>query len=56
MVRTRKIRNDFNGKYENFTEYTTVYGKRYTNQFLLFPLPQREMNANTALVRMKVIN
>ena len=51
MVRTRKIRNDFNGKYENFTEYTTVYGKRYTNQFLLFPLPQREMNANTALVQ-----
>ena len=28
-----------------------LQGKRYTNQFLLFPLPQREMNANTALVQ-----
>lgn len=51
MIRTRKIRNDFNGKYENFADYKTVYDKQYTNQFLLFPLPQREMNANSELVQ-----
>lgn len=51
MVRTRKIRNDLNGKYEDFASYQTVYGKQYTNQFLLFPLPQREMNANSHLTQ-----
>lgn len=51
MVRTRKIRNDYNGEYEDFVNYKTVYGKQFSNQFLLFPLPQREMNANTQLVQ-----
>lgn len=53
MVRTRKIRNDFDGKYENFTDYQTVYGKHYSDQFLLFPLPQREINANIQLTQNK---
>lgn len=49
MTRTRLVRNDLTGKYVNFEGYTTVYGKQYTKQFLLFPLPQRELNANTEL-------
>ena len=51
MIRTRKIRNDVTGEYENFSGYTTVFGKQYTDQFLLFPLPQRELNANSSLVQ-----
>lgn len=51
MIRTRKIRNDLTGEYENFSGYTTVFGKQYTDQFLLFPLPQRELNANSSLVQ-----
>jgi len=49
MVRTRKIRNDITGNYDNFVGYKTVYGETYTEQFLLFPLPQRELNANSSL-------
>lgn len=53
MVRTRKIRNDFTGAYDDFSGYQTVYGKQYTDQFLLFPLPQRELNANSQLTQNK---
>lgn len=53
MVRTRKIRNDFDGTYYDFSGYRTVYGKQYTDQFLLFPLPQRELNANSQLTQNK---
>lgn len=49
MTRTRKVRNDLTGQYDDFIGYKTIYGKQYTEQFLLFPLPQRELNANSNL-------
>lgn len=49
QVRTRKIRNDFTGNYDNYVGYKTVFGTTLTEKFLLFPLPQSELNANPKL-------
>lgn len=49
MLRTRKVRNDITGNYEDFVGYKTVYDKIYTEQFLLYPIPQRELEANPNL-------
>lgn len=49
MVRTRKVRNDLTGDFEDFVGHRTVWGKTLTENQLLFPIPLREINNNTNL-------
>jgi hypothetical protein len=53
MLRTRKVRNDLTGNYDDFVGHTTVWGKTLTENQLLFPIPQREINNNPKLVQNK---
>lgn len=50
MVRTRKIRNDVTGNWDDFVGHTTVSGQTYTEKQLLFPVPQQEIEANPNLL------
>lgn len=49
MVRTRLIRDDITGEYVNFIGYKTNWDKIYTETQLLFPVPLREIQANSNL-------
>ncbi len=49
MLRTRKVRNDITGNFDDFVGHTTVWGKTFTSDQLLFPIPLREINNNTNL-------
>jgi len=51
MVRTRKVRNDITGNFDEFVGHTTVWGKTLTANQLLFPIPQREINNNPNLTQ-----
>ncbi len=51
QARTRKIRNDITGSYDDYVGYKTVYGATMTEKFLLFPIPQSELNANPSLTQ-----
>jgi len=51
MLRTRKVRNDITKEFDDFVGHTTVYGKTFTENQLLFPIPQREINNNTNLTQ-----
>jgi hypothetical protein len=49
MLRTRKVRNDITGQFDDFVGHTTVWGKTLTENQLLFPIPLREINNNPNL-------
>jgi hypothetical protein len=51
MLRTRKVRNDITGNYDEFVGHTTVWAKTLTTNQLLFPIPQREINNNPNLTQ-----
>lgn len=51
MLRTRKVRNDITGNFDEFVGHTTVWGKTFTERELLFPIPLREINNNPSLVQ-----
>ena len=51
IVRTRLIRNDISGNYVSFIGYTTNWDKTYTESQLLFPVPLREIQANSNLTQ-----
>lgn len=51
MVRTRMVRNDLTKGWENFVGHTTIYGKTFTANQLLFPIPEREINNNKRLTQ-----
>lgn len=51
MLRTRKVRNDITGMFDNFVGHTTVWGKTLTENQLLFPIPLREINNNPNLTQ-----
>jgi starch-binding outer membrane protein, SusD/RagB family len=48
-LRTRKVRNDITGDFDDFVGHTTVWNKTLTANQLLFPIPLREINNNTNL-------
>jgi hypothetical protein len=49
MLRTRKVRNDMTKKFDDFVGHTTIWGKTFTENQLLFPIPLREINNNPNL-------
>jgi len=49
MLRTRKVRNDVTKAFDDFVGHTTVWGKTFTANQLLFPIPLREINNNPNL-------
>lgn len=51
MLRTRKVRNDLTGDFDNFIGHTTVYGKTFSKKNLLLPIPQYELDTNPLLVQ-----
>jgi hypothetical protein len=51
MIRTRKVRNDLTKQFDNFVGHTNLYGKTFTQNQLLFPIPQREIDNNRNLVQ-----
>lgn len=51
MIRTRKVRNDVTKNWDDFVGHTTIYGKTFTENQLLFPIPQREIDNNTNLTQ-----
>lgn len=51
MLRTRKVRNDLTGNWDDFVGHTTVYNKTFSSINLLLPIPQREINNNRNLVQ-----
>jgi hypothetical protein len=53
MLRTRKVRNDITGSFDEFIGHTTVWGKTFTENQLLLPIPQREINNNPKLTQNK---
>ncbi|MEJ7587250.1 MAG: RagB/SusD family nutrient uptake outer membrane protein [Ferruginibacter sp.] len=53
MLRTRKVRNDLTGNFEDFIGHTTIWGKTFTENQLLFPIPLREINNNPNLTQNK---
>ncbi len=53
MLRTRKVRNDITGNFDNFVGHTTIWGKTFTENQLLFPIPLREINNNPNLTQNK---
>ncbi|MFD2874261.1 RagB/SusD family nutrient uptake outer membrane protein [Mucilaginibacter ximonensis] len=50
MVRTRKVRNDVTGIFDNFVGHKTVFGATFTEKQLLFPLPKQETDVNPKLL------
>lgn len=53
MLRTRKVRNDITGNYDDFVGHKTVWEKTFTEDQLLFPIPLREINNNPHLTQNK---
>lgn len=49
MLRTRKVRNVTTKNFDDFVGHTTTFGKTFTKNQLLFPIPQREIDNNTNL-------
>lgn len=50
MLRTRKVRNDVTGNWDDFIGHTTVFGSKFTEKQLLFPLPKQETDVNPKLL------
>ncbi len=53
MLRTRKVRNDITGNFDDFVGHTTIWGKTFDDTRLLFPIPSREINNNPNLTQNK---
>lgn len=51
MVRTRQVRNDITGEFENYVGHTNLYGGTYEERHLLMPIPGRELDNNSALTQ-----
>ena len=51
MVRTRQVRNDLTKEWDDFVGYTNLFGKTFTANQLLFPIPQREIDNNRNLTQ-----
>ncbi|WP_163381223.1 RagB/SusD family nutrient uptake outer membrane protein [Cyclobacterium sp. SYSU L10401] len=51
MLRTRKVRNDLTGAYDDFVGHTNVFNSTFAEKNLLFPIPLREMDVNAELVQ-----
>ena len=51
ILRTRKVRNDITGNFDDFVGHTTIWGKTFDDTRLLFPLPAREINNNPNLTQ-----
>lgn len=51
MARTRKVFNTTNKKFDNFDSHTFTYGPKLSSKYLLFPIPQREINNNKLLTQ-----
>lgn len=49
MVRRRKALNTETGEWEDFVGHSFSYGPTLTEKYLLFPIPQREIDNNTTL-------
>ncbi|MES2809610.1 MAG: RagB/SusD family nutrient uptake outer membrane protein [Bacteroidota bacterium] len=50
MIRTRKVRNDVTGLFENFVGHKTVFNATFTEKNLLFPVPKQEIDVNPKLL------
>ncbi|GAA4086662.1 RagB/SusD family nutrient uptake outer membrane protein [Mucilaginibacter panaciglaebae] len=50
IVRTRKVRNDITGTFDNFVGHKTVFGSTFTEKQLLFPIPKQETDVNPKLL------
>jgi hypothetical protein len=50
MVRTRKVRNDVTGTFDNFVGHTTVFNATFAEKNLLFPVPKQEIDVNPKLL------
>ncbi|MFC4874997.1 RagB/SusD family nutrient uptake outer membrane protein [Negadavirga shengliensis] len=51
MLRTRKVRNDRTGNYDDFVGHTNVFNATFAERNLRFPIPLREMDVNSELVQ-----
>ncbi|EIJ38270.1 RagB/SusD family protein [Galbibacter orientalis DSM 19592] len=51
MARRRKALNLSTGSFENFVGHQFSYGPTLTDKYLLFPIPQREINNNKQLTQ-----
>ncbi|SEL49062.1 RagB/SusD family nutrient uptake outer membrane protein [Parapedobacter koreensis] len=49
MVRTRKVFDPETNAFNDFTNHQFSYGPTLSDKYLLFPVPQREINNNTKL-------
>ncbi|MGG7664429.1 RagB/SusD family nutrient uptake outer membrane protein [Dyadobacter sp. BHUBP1] len=50
MLRTRKVRNDITGKWDDFVGHKTVFGATFSEKQLLFPVPRQESDVNPNLL------
>lgn len=50
MLRTRKVRNDVTGNWDDFVGHKTVWGATFTTNQLLFPVPKQETDVNPNLL------
>ena len=50
MVRTKKVRNDVTGNWDDFVGHTTVFGATFAEKQLLFPVPKQESDVNPNLL------
>lgn len=51
MIRTRMVKNDVSGAWENFVGHKTVFGATFQEKHLLFPVPKRERDNNGELTQ-----
>lgn len=49
MIRTRKVRNDLTGEWDDFVGHTNLFEKTFAEAQLLLPIPQREIDNNRNL-------
>lgn len=49
MLRTRQVCNDITKEWEPFVGHTNLFGKTFSVNQLLFPIPQREADNNRNL-------
>lgn len=50
MLRTRKVRNDVTGNWDDFIGHKTVFNGTFTEKQLLFPVPKQEIDVNPNLL------
>ncbi len=50
IVRTKKVKNDVTGNWDDVVGHTTVFGQTYAEKQLLFPVPKQEADVNPNLL------